>query len=181
MDFIYTNLIQYITEMSELPKYLLDSEVSLLTYMFAEISDNLTFDPIHNKYINYTTEIGSLYDKYVSLSVPHQTIHIPSQLYVFGPGIDYDRIKYSVDKSLKRYRTTSCTCVAKLNFDDFRGFLDPLTTINEFQTLYFSFMQMTITTAKSQRKHSFFQSRTSRNTQDFQKLIRISKGARVSV
>ena len=102
MDFIYTNLIQYVTEQSELRKYLLDNEASLLTDMFAEISDNLTFDPIHNKYINYTTETVSLYDQYVNPTTPHQTIHIPSRLYVVGPGIDYDHIRYSVIESPNR-------------------------------------------------------------------------------
>ena len=58
MDFIYTNLIQYVTAQSELPKYLLDTyQIPHLNYIFAEISDNLTFDPIHIKYITYTTAI----------------------------------------------------------------------------------------------------------------------------
>ena len=187
MDFIYTNLIQYVTEQSELPKYLLDSEVPHLTYIFAEISDKLTFDPIHNKYINYTTAIWNffdttarwdLFDIHVNPAVP-QTIHIPSRLYVFGPGVNYNRIQYCIPESLN-ITGPICTCVASLDSDDFEGFLDLLTTINKYQALYFSYLDMKIPTVKLHRKLSYFVSPTLERTRaaEFLDLIKISKSAR---
>ena len=63
----------------------------------------------------------------------------------------------------------SAICVARWNYHDYNGPINHLTTINKYQTLYFSFMEIRL------GKNSLPDSLA---TPDLQNLIRISKGAR---
>ena len=72
IKFVYSLLQEYILKQTDIPKHMFDLEASFLQSLLKEVSDELTMDPLHNQYINYTTQ-GDL------------NIFIPSKLYIFGP------------------------------------------------------------------------------------------------
>ena len=68
----------------------------------------------------------------------------------------------------------SCTCVAILNTVDFEGFFDLLTTINKYQTLYFSFVDIKNLHSSSGGSPTSEPFRA----EEFLRMIKISKSAR---
>ena len=72
IKFVYSLLQEYILKQTDIPKQMFDLEAAFLQSLLKEVSDELTMDPLHNQYINYTTQ-GDL------------NIFIPSKLYIFGP------------------------------------------------------------------------------------------------
>ena len=80
-----------------------DLEASFLQSLLKEVSDELTMDPLHNQYINYTTE-GDL------------NIFIPSKLYIFGPAkYRHKEVNYvSMRNSPTSSDVLQAECVMKL-------------------------------------------------------------------
>ena len=107
IKFVYSLLQEYILKQTDIPKHMFDLEASFLQSLLKEVSDELTMDPLHNQYINYTTQ-GDL------------NIFIPSKLYIFGPAkYRCKEVKYM---SLENFPTSSdvlqAECVMKLGHCD---------------------------------------------------------------
>ena len=92
-----------------------DYEASFLKSLMKEI--NINFDPLHNKYINYITENDT-------------KIFVPSKVYIFGPNVQSEKVKFPTQPRLQE--PTTAECLMKLEDEDASEVLKILQKIGSF-------------------------------------------------
>ena len=103
LDFIYTGLIQYILQQTDFPLHMFDYDVSFLKSLLKEIPEDMKFDPLHNRYINYATENDT-------------KVFVPSKVYIFGPQIMSQNL--IIQQHPEAVEPARAECLMKLEDED---------------------------------------------------------------
>ena len=92
LEFVYETLTQHCRQQADtkdIGKWLLDQCNSFTRSLCEEISESVSIDPLHNRFINYINAFDT-------------TISIPSRFYVFNPGRVY-MFNDAIDSSTMKY------------------------------------------------------------------------------
>ena len=121
LEFIYQELIKYLVECVQLPDHLLERETTFLGSLLKEVSREVNIDPLHNKYVNFVT-------------VSDARVFIPSQVYIFGPGVSSPKIiNGSTIGPLPEENILAGECLVKLEEEDGYEILKVLEHIKQYQ------------------------------------------------
>ena len=115
LSFLYTELLEYFKRQTDIPTYMFDYEASFLKSLMKEIDIN--FDPLHNEYINYVTENDT-------------KIFVPSKVYIFGPNVQSDKVKF--DTKWVSLEPSTAECLMKLENEDASEVLKILQKIGSY-------------------------------------------------